>query len=62
MRAQTEKSLALPSEKFKRELGVKRETFKKLLDVLKARETQKKKHGRTPALALEDQLVLTLSF
>ena len=62
MRAQTEKSLALPSERFKRKLGVKRETFEKLLDVLEARETQKKKRGRAPALCFEDQLVLTLSF
>ena len=33
-----------------------------MLEVLRTRETQKKKRGRTPALCLEDQLVLTLSF
>ncbi len=62
MREQTVRSLALPAEKFKRKLGVKRQTFAKMLAVLKAREREKKKRGRTPALCLEDQLVLALSF
>ncbi len=56
------RSLALPTEKFKRKLGVKPPTFAKMLEILKARELKKKKRGRTPALGLEDQLVLTLSF
>ena len=62
MREQTARSLELPAEKFKRKLGVKRATFRKMLEVLSTREAQKKKRGRTPALCLEDQLVLTLSF
>ena len=62
MREQTERSLALSPEKFKRKLGAKRATFEKMLKVLQAREAQKKKRGRTPALDLEDQLVLTLGF
>ena len=33
-----------------------------MLKVLQAREAQKKKRGRTPALDLKDQLVLTLGF
>lgn len=33
-----------------------------MLEVLRAREARKTKRGRTPALCLEDQLVLTLSF
>jgi hypothetical protein len=41
---------------------VEKQTFEKLLEVLNARERGKKKRGRTPALCLEDQLVLTLSF
>ncbi len=49
-------------EKFKRKLGVKPTTFRTMLELLKAREGRKKKRGRTPALCLEDQLVLTLSF
>ena len=62
MREQTARSLELPAEKFKRKLGVKQATFTKMLEVLGTREAQKKKRGRTPALCLEDQLVLTLSF
>lgn len=62
MREQTERSLALPAAKFKRKLGVKRQTFETMLKVLQAREARKKKRGRTPALCLEDQLVLTLAF
>ncbi len=62
MREQTVRSLELPSEQFKRKLGVKPQTFAKMLDILKARETNKKKRGRTPSLCLEDQLVLSLSF
>lgn len=62
MRSQTEQSLRLPAEKFKRKLGVKRNTFEAMLEVLRAREGRKKRKGRTPALCLEDQLVLSLSF
>lgn len=62
MREQTVRSLELPTEKFKRKLGVKPQTFANMLAVLKTREIKKKKRGRTPALCLEDQLVLTLSF
>ena len=61
MRIQREQSLRLPAEKFKRKLGVKHGTFEALLKMLRARERKKKK-GRTPALCLEDQLVLSLSF
>ncbi|MBA3573029.1 MAG: transposase family protein, partial [Pyrinomonadaceae bacterium] len=52
----------LSSEKFKRKLGVKRATFEAMLKVLQERERGKKKQGRRPALSLEDQLVLSLSF
>ena len=62
MREQTARSLALSPTKFKRKLGVRRATFEKMLKVLQAREAQKKKRGRTPALCLADQLVLALSF
>lgn len=62
MREQTVRSLKLPSERFKRKLGVNRQTFERMLEVLRGREARKKKRGRTPALCLEDQLVLTLSF
>jgi len=54
--------LKLEPEKFKRKLGVKPATFATMLEVLEKRERCKKKPGRTPALTLEDQLVLSLSF
>jgi hypothetical protein len=62
MREQTARSLALPAAKFKRKLGVKRKTFEAMMEVLYQREAHKKKQGRPPALCLEDQLVLALSF
>lgn len=62
MRQRTKRSLELPSARFKRKLGVKRQTFDSMLDVLRQRERQKKKRGRPSALSLEDQLVLSLSF
>ena len=62
MHEQTARSLQLAPEKFKRKLGVKRATFELMLRVLRAREARKKKRGGTPALCMEDQLVLTLSF
>lgn len=62
MRKQTERSLGLPAERFKRKLGVERPTYELMRSVLEARETTKKRSGRPPALCLEDQLILTLSF
>lgn len=62
MCSQTKRSLELADAAFKRKSGVKRATFETMLEVLKTRETHKNKQGRTPALCLEDQLVLALSF
>lgn len=62
MRKQTKRSLALPAEKFKRKLGVKRATYELMKEVLETREGAKKRSGRPAALCLDDQLVLTLSF
>lgn len=47
---------------FKRYCGVKPQTFTAMLEVLKAREGRKKRPGRPPKLALEDQLLLTLQY
>lgn len=47
---------------FKRYCGVKPQTFAAMLEVLKAREGRKKRPGRPPKLALEDQLLLTLQY
>lgn len=62
IREQTVRGLELSAEKFKRKLGVKRQTFEQILGVLQGPEMRKKKRVRTPALCLEDQLVLPLSF
>ncbi len=62
MRSQTERSLGLSAENFKRKLGVRRATYELMKEVLAARETSRYKSGRPPALCLDDQLVLTLSF
>ena len=62
MREQTRRSLSLTAGKFKRKLGVKRQTFEKMRQALIAREGSKKRTGRPAALCLEVQLVLTLSF
>ena len=54
--------MSLSAEKFKRKLGVKHSTYELMRSVLKIREAAKKRSGRPPALSLDDQLVLTLSF
>jgi hypothetical protein len=52
----------LPRGQFKRLTGVKRETFERMLRVLKQREQQKKRSGRPSKLSLTDQLLLTLMY
>ena len=51
----------LPLGQFKRLTGVRRETFERMLGVLKQSE-QKKRSGRPSKLALADQLLLTLVY
>ena len=52
----------LPPGAFKRLTGVKRETFERMLGVLKASEQRKKRLGRPSKLFLADQLLLTLMY
>jgi hypothetical protein len=52
----------LSAEAFKRYSGVKPKTFEKMLEALWTAERDKKKPGRSPALCLEEQLLLTLSY
>lgn len=47
---------------FKRFCGVKPQTFARMVQALEQREQRKKKKGRDPGLALEDQLLLTLQY
>jgi hypothetical protein len=52
----------MSSEAFKRYSGVKPATFETMLEALWKAERDKKKPGRSPALCLEEQLLLTLSY
>ena len=52
----------LQSRDFKRACGVHPQTFATMLQVLREHEQQKVKPGRPPALALEDQLLMTLQY
>ena len=54
--------LALKPAIFRRTFGVYPTTYQDMKIVLEQRETNKKKQGRTPALDLDDQLILTLNF
>jgi hypothetical protein len=57
-----EKLKTLSPEDFKRQCGVRLTTFTAMLEVLKQRESNKKKSGRPSKLSLEDQLLLTLMY
>ncbi len=52
----------MSAEAFKRYSGVKPKTFETMLEALWKAERDKKKPGRSPALCLEEQLLLTLSY
>jgi hypothetical protein len=52
----------LKPEDFKRACGVSRQTFEKMLHVLREHEQRKIKPGRPPKLSLEDQLLMTLQY
>jgi hypothetical protein len=52
----------LPPGQFKRLTGVKRETFERMLAVLRQSERQKKRSGRPSKLSIADQLLLTLMY
>lgn len=50
-------------EKFRRITGVKRKTFEKMVEILKAAYDKKhRRRGRKPKLCIEDQLLATLEY
>lgn len=52
-----------PEEKFRRITGVKRKTFDKMIEILRAAESvRRSKGGPKPGLSLEDQLLATLEY
>ncbi len=57
-----EKAKQLTAKKFKRMTGVSRQTFKLMVDVVKASETKKKKPGRRPKLIIEDQVLMVIQY
>ncbi len=50
----------LSATKFKRFSGVKRQTFRLMVRLVKAKEKHKKKPGRPSKLIIEDQIFWTL--
>jgi hypothetical protein len=52
----------LKPEDFKRLCGVRPETFKHMVEVVKAHSQAKQKTGRPGKLSLEDQLLMTLEY
>ena len=50
-----------PAE-FKRFWGVKLETFKQMVEIVRQHEQQKKKTGRPGKISLEDQILMTLEY
>ena len=58
-----EKTKRLNNEDFKQVIGVKRETFSVMAEILKkAYEEKHKKGGRKPKLIIEEQLLMTLKY
>ncbi len=51
---------SLKPEDFKRLCGVRQETFKQMLEVVRSLERAKQKTGRPSKLSLEDKLLMTL--
>jgi Helix-turn-helix of DDE superfamily endonuclease/DDE superfamily endonuclease len=55
-------AIKLSSRKFKRLTGVKRQTFRLMVRLVKAQEKQKKKTGRRAKLIIEDRILVTLQY
>ena len=53
---------SLKPEDFKRLCGVRPETFKQMLEVVRSHSLPKQKTGRPGKLCLEDQLLMTLEY
>ena len=63
MRLRYSETEKLNHEKFRRLTGVKRETFSKMVTILKMSYVQKrKKGGHQSSLSVEDMLLMTLEY
>lgn len=52
----------LPPKSFKRKCGVKRETFDKMVEILKPKLTRKGKRGGQGKFEVEDQLLIAMEY
>lgn len=52
----------LKPEDFKRLCGVRQQTFKHMVEVVKTNAVRKQKTGRPGKLSLEDQILMTLTY
>ncbi len=55
-------AIKLSSREFKRFTGVKRQSFRLMVRLVKAEEKHKKKPGRRAKLIIEDQILVTLQY
>jgi hypothetical protein len=52
----------LPPKSFKRKCGVRRETFEKMVEILKPKLTRKGKRGGQGKFGVEDQLLIAMEY
>lgn len=52
----------LTDKEFKRYTGIKKETFNKMVNIIKIKEGKKKKQGRPTDLSAEDKILITLEY
>ncbi|MBW4639274.1 MAG: hypothetical protein KME05_13750 [Gloeocapsa sp. UFS-A4-WI-NPMV-4B04] len=52
----------LPPKSFKRKCGVRRETFEKMVEILKPKLTRKGKRGGQSKFGVEDQLLIAMEY
>ena len=55
-------AIKLSSREFKRLTGVKRQTFRLMVRLVKGEAKKKKKPGRRTKLIIEDQILVTLQY
>ncbi len=56
------KARQLSSQKFKRLTGIRPRTYRLMIRLVKVKETEKKKPGRSPKLRIEDQVLMVIQY
>lgn len=54
--------ISLSEKEFKRYTGIKKETYNKMVEIIKEKENRKKKLGRPTELSAEDKVLITLEY